>query len=50
MIRRRKRDAVLVFQMTVYTDRIPAVIENGRFMLTEHGMELQNAVVIELLG
>ena len=27
-----------------------AVIENGRFMLTEHGMELQNAVVIELLG
>jgi len=27
-----------------------AVIEEGRFMLTEHGMELQNAVVIELLS
>jgi len=27
-----------------------AVMEDGRFMLTERGMELQNAVVLELLG
>ena len=27
-----------------------AVINEGRFMLTEHGMELQNAAVVELLG
>jgi oxygen-independent coproporphyrinogen-3 oxidase len=27
-----------------------AVTEGGRFMLTEHGMELQNAAVLELLG